>query len=68
MPIIAQIQSLLFQVFYKKYIVYNYFTREGYIRTSSEGYDLNDENLYVHLTNNAVQKFSNKYGTHEFGN
>ena len=42
--------------------------REGYIRTSSEGYDLNDENLYVHLTNNAVQKFSNNYGTHEFGN
>ena len=41
------------------------------MRTSSEEYDLSDQKLdqvYVHLTNNAVQKYSKNYGEHEEGN
>lgn len=42
--------------------------RKGYIRTSSEGYDLSNSNNYVHLTNNCLQKFNSNYGQHEEGN
>ena len=48
-----------------------FFFREGYIRTSSEIYNLNEnelENPYIHLTNNAIQKNSAKYGAFEKGN
>ena len=41
------------------------------MRTSCENYDLENENLdkiYVHLTNNAIQKFSDNYGKFEDGN
>ncbi len=35
---------------------------EGYLRLSSEKYSLSDlDDLYVHLTNNAIQKHSTKY-------
>jgi Tubulin-tyrosine ligase family len=49
---------------------FNFF-RECYVRTSSDDYDLGQDNLdkiYVHLTNNAVQKFSENYGKFEDGN
>ena len=45
--------------------------KEAYVRTSSEEYDLSGEKLdqvYVHLTNNAVQKYSKNYGKFEEGN
>lgn len=45
--------------------------KEGYVRTSSEAYNLSDTNLdqiYVHLTNNAVQKYSKSYGKFEEAN
>ncbi len=43
--------------------------REGYIRTSSEAYKTDDlENDFIHLTNNAVQKYSVGYGQFEKGN
>lgn len=48
-----------------------YVFKEWYIRLSSEYYSLSDnniENLFVHLTNNAVQKNSAKYGKLEKGN
>jgi len=48
-----------------------YLFRECYVRTSSDDYDLGQENLdkiYVHLTNNAIQKFSENYGKFEDGN
>ena len=48
-----------------------YLFEEAYVRTSSEEYDLSDQKLdqvYVHLTNNAVQKYSKNYGQHEEGN
>lgn len=48
-----------------------YLFRECYVRTSCEDYDLGQDNLdkiYVHLTNNAIQKFSDNYGKFEDGN
>jgi len=45
--------------------------REGYIRTSSEKFDLSSQekdNFYIHLTNNAVQKNGENYGKFEDGN
>jgi len=48
-----------------------YLFKEAYVRTSSEEYDLSGEKLdqvYVHLTNNAVQKYSKNYGKFEEGN
>lgn len=48
-----------------------YFFKEGYLRTSWEDFSLKSEDvwkLFVHLTNNAVQKFSENYGQFEDGN
>ena len=48
-----------------------FFFKEGYIRTSSAVYSLEDESLdkvNVHLTNNAVQKYCQEYGSFEDGN
>ncbi|CAD8201393.1 unnamed protein product [Paramecium octaurelia] len=46
-----------------------YFFKEGYIRTASEDFVTNDvNNLFIHLTNNAIQKYSQKYGDQEAGN
>ena len=48
-----------------------YLFREGYIRTSSSPFVIDHTNIddkFVHLTNNAIQKFSETYGTFEDGN
>jgi hypothetical protein len=48
-----------------------YLFREGYVRTSSVAFDINEGNLndrFVHLTNNAIQKDSRSYGLYENGN
>ena len=48
-----------------------YFCKEGYIRTSSEEFNLDCSdvgNRFVHLTNNAVQAKGPKYGLWEDGN
>ena len=46
-----------------------YFFKEGYLRTSSEEFNLGDtDNYFIHLTNNAVQKYSSNYGQFENGN
>ena len=42
-----------------------YFFKRGYIRTSCEMYDIDSNDLYVHLTNNAIQQYSQKYGEFE---
>jgi tubulin polyglutamylase TTLL1 len=45
--------------------------KEGYLRTSSSEFKINLKNVddqYVHLTNNAVQKYSEHYGNFEDGN
>jgi len=45
-----------------------YFFKEGYVRTSSSLYSV-DENTFqdvnVHLTNNAIQKYGENYGKYE---
>jgi len=48
-----------------------YWFKEGYLRFSSEAFSLDDaqiEDKYVHLTNNAIQKYGKNYGKHENGN
>mmetsp|Transcript_27603 Transcript_27603/g.24282 ORF Transcript_27603/g.24282 Transcript_27603/m.24282 type:complete len:97 (-) Transcript_27603:957-1247(-) len=48
-----------------------YFFKEGYLRTSSTPYSLTNDNIddkFVHLTNNAVQKYASNYGEFEKGN
>lgn len=43
-----------------------YWLDEGYIRTCCYRYNLEDYgNLYIHLTNDAVQQSSEKYGKYE---
>lgn len=43
--------------------------KEGYLRLSSETYNINDiDNAFIHLTNNAVQQYSKNYGQFESGN
>ncbi|CAI2376878.1 unnamed protein product [Moneuplotes crassus] len=45
-----------------------FFYEKGYVRLSSEEYDLDNQNNYVHLTNNCLQQHGEKYGVHEEGN
>lgn len=46
-----------------------YFYQEGYLRTSSREFNLKDTgNRLIHLTNDAVQKYSEDYGRYEAGN
>lgn len=48
-----------------------YFYNEGYVRTSSEQFSLNEGTLvdpFIHLTNNAIQKESKCYEKYEKGN
>ena len=46
-----------------------YFYQDGYLRTSSKEFSLNNlSNRMIHLTNDAVQKFADDYGKFENGN
>lgn len=48
-----------------------YLFKEGYVRTSSYEFDMSPDSLdkpFVHLTNNAVQRYNNCYGAFEEGN
>ena len=46
-----------------------YLYEEGYIRTSSYEYDINNlSDRLIHLTNDAVQKRDKGYGKYEAGN
>ncbi|EGR34832.1 hypothetical protein IMG5_000600 [Ichthyophthirius multifiliis] len=48
-----------------------YFFKEGYIRTSSEEFQLDANsasNQFIHLTNNAIQQHAQNYGQFESGN
>ena len=45
-----------------------YWYNDGYIRTSCYDYHLEDQNAYVHLTNDAIQINCDKYGKYEDGN
>ena len=46
-----------------------YFYEDGYLRTSSKEFSLNNlKNKYIHLTNDAIQAKSDDYGKFEHGN
>lgn len=48
-----------------------YYCQKGYLRTSSTKYAIDPDdpdNRFVHLTNNAVQKYAVSFGQHEDGN
>lgn len=46
-----------------------YFFKEAYVRTSANDFTLdNIDKRFVHLTNNAVQKWADNYGQFEEGN
>ena len=46
-----------------------YFFQQGYLRTSSEKFSLDNLNCsFIHLTNNAIQKEGSEYGKFEAGN
>ena len=50
-------------------VLQGYFYSEGYIRTSSKEFSLASlSNKLIHLTNDAVQKFSEDYGKFEMAN
>lgn len=49
--------------------IQGFFYKEGYLRTAGLEFNLkNVENKYIHLTNDAVQKYGSNYGKHEAGN
>ena len=45
-----------------------FYCREGHLKGSSEEYDLNNTNKFIHITNHSVQKKSDKFEKFEFGN
>ena len=45
-----------------------YFYKRGYLRTSSDVYDTNAKDNFIHLTNNCLQQHGGRYGAHEDGN
>jgi hypothetical protein len=50
-------------------VIRGYFFEEGYLRTSCKEFTLdNFTNKYIHLTNDAIQKYSEDYGKFENGN
>ena len=50
-------------------VIKGYFYRDGYIRTASKEYQVgNLQNKFIHLVNDAVQKYSEDYGKYEPGN
>lgn len=50
-------------------VIKSYFYRDGYLRTASREYSMNNlQNKFIHLVNDAVQKYSEDYGKYEPGN
>ncbi len=45
-----------------------YWYQDGYVRTSSAFFTLDETDPYIHLTNDAVQKYSDRYSRYEDGN
>jgi Tubulin-tyrosine ligase family len=45
-----------------------FYYKHGYLRTSSSEYDTQATDTYIHLTNNCLQKYGEKYGAYEKGN
>ena len=49
-------------------VLNGYVYEECYVRTSSKQFDIDSQNKYVHLTNDAIQSMSHEYGKYEEGN
>lgn len=50
-------------------VIQGYFYQDGYLRTSSQEFSLeNISNNFIHLTNDAIQKYSQEYGKYENAN
>ena len=45
-----------------------FFCKEGHLKGSSESYNLNNTNKFIHITNHSLQKKSNKFEMYELGN
>ena len=45
-----------------------FFCREGHLKGSSEFYDINTTNKFIHITNHSLQKKSAKFEQYEYGN
>ena len=45
-----------------------YMFKEGHLKAASSPFSLEDKNLFTHLTNYSVQKYSNDFGKEEIGN
>ena len=46
-----------------------FFFQDGYIRTSSKEFDLNNlDDKFIHLTNDAIQKMGDDFGKFENAN
>ena len=45
-----------------------FFCREGHLKGSSELYDINNTNKFIHITNHSLQKKSSKFEQYEYGN
>jgi len=74
-PLLIQLRRFDFRVFALVTCINKtlkgYFYEDGYIRTSSKEFDLDnldDKFKFIHLVNDAVQKYSEDYGKYEPGN
>ena len=45
-----------------------FYCKEVHLKGSSEEYDLNNTNKFIHFTNHSIQKKSNKFEKYEYGN
>ena len=45
-----------------------FFCKEGHLKGSSESYNLDNTNKFIHITNHSLQKKSNKFEMYELGN
>ena len=45
-----------------------FFCKEGHLKGSSELYDINSTNKFIHITNHSLQKKSSKFEQYEYGN
>ena len=45
-----------------------FYCKEGHLKGSSEKYNLNNRNKFIHITNHSIQKKSNNFEKYEFGN
>ena len=45
-----------------------YVFKEGHLKASSEIFDINSLNIFIHLTNYSVQKYSKNFSKNEIGN